>query len=163
MFFLIPVAAGLVAWRWHVNRKNKKAFTPERQAVYESAMHFVKDPTKLNKLADAYQKQGLATQATNLRSRANLPKTNPKIQAAYQNALKQGLVSTDPVAINALATAFEQKGAMNVASTLRQYAAGLKAADQVAPIHVSPPPAAPPPAAPEPEAPPNPTPEVPPT
>jgi hypothetical protein len=136
MFFLIPIAAGVALWRYHANKRSKGTLTPERRAVYTSAMTFLRDPAKLNKLADAFDKGGLKTQATALRKRSVLPTLPKNVQAARQQALKQGLSSTDPVAVNTLADAFEKSGAMASATMLRQYALGLKVTAPIKPIPV---------------------------
>jgi hypothetical protein len=138
MLFLLPIAAGLIAWRVHTNKKNPTKLTPERQAIYSAGMTFLKDPTKLNKLADAFAKSGLKGEASALRKRAALPSLPKNLQVARQQALKDGLASKDPVAVNKLADAFEKEGAGSSAVMLRQYANGLATSTSVMPVKVQP-------------------------
>lgn len=136
---LIPVlVGGFLLWRFFVNKNNPSVLTPERQAIYNMAMSFTQDPTKLHALATAYEKVGHTTQANALRKRASLPTLPENIKAARQRAFKTALGSSDPDAINSLADVFESEGMGRSAGMLRDYAAGLDAADGVRPVKLPP-------------------------
>jgi hypothetical protein len=134
---ILPLAIAVGAWVIYSNIKEGSInLNPERAGIHAFAMRFVKDPAKLNKLADAYDREGLSVQAASLRKRAALPSLNPKVQATRQAALKAGLKSTNPVAVEKLATAFDKQGAGASADILKQYAAGLKVQATVPPVPV---------------------------
>jgi len=123
---LIPVALGGAAlWAWW-RAKHKKGMTPERKKIFEQAMKSLKEPEKLNTLADAFEKEGLKDEATQLRKRAKLRALPPDTQVARREAMKKALASKDPVAVEKVAAAFDKEGATGAAAKLRQYAAGLR-------------------------------------
>lgn len=134
MIFLVPVAIGLGAWRYHVN-KTRKGMTPERKALFAVAMRTWKNPAKLNKLADMFDKEDLSKEAGQLRARAKLPESK-EIQEKINSVVKLGLKSDDPQSIRFAANKIEAKGATASATTLRQYANGIEVAKTVIPVSI---------------------------
>jgi hypothetical protein len=127
-----------VLWRYFVHQKNTGDLTPERQAVYSTAMTFVKDPEKLETLAQAFSDTGLPEQARALRNRSRLPTLPENVKLARAQALKAALSSTDPVAIKALAKVFESQGMGAAAGMLKDYAQGLDQMMNVPPVQLTP-------------------------
>ncbi len=111
--------------------------TPERQAVFDTGMRLT-DPGSLSFLADQFEKQGLTDMAKKLRARAKLPSLPPDIQNARALIVKKALNSSNPDGVDAVADAFDQQGATDTATILRQYAAGLRNNSQVSPVVVPP-------------------------
>jgi hypothetical protein len=142
----IPIGL-FILWRYYANvHANTGDLTPERQAVYEMAMKFARDPQKLAVLADAFDSAGLHKEASALRKRSKLPSLPANVQAARQRALREALSSMDPDHVKKLAVAFEAEGLGSAAAILRDYASGLESAADVHPIALTPNnPAAPPP------------------
>jgi len=126
MIPLLPLAAALGGLAWWRARA-KKGMTPERQKVYEAALASLKDPDALRKLADAFQKEGLAPQAELLRKRAALRELPAEVKTQRRDALRKGLQSKNVEGVEKLAAAFAKEGASGAAASLKQYAAGLKA------------------------------------
>ncbi|MGH9966571.1 MAG: hypothetical protein ACREBG_01890 [Pyrinomonadaceae bacterium] len=123
---LIPIAVvGLGGYAWY-RAKKRKGMTPERKKIYDAAMKSLKDPAKLNALADAFEKEGLKNEASQLRKRAKLRGMPDGVKAARRDAFKKCMQSKDPNAIEKCAKAFEKEGATGAATKLRQYAAGLR-------------------------------------
>ena len=126
---LIPIAGliggGLIAYK---RAKKKKGLTPQRQQIFQSAIKNETDPTKLNTLAAAFDKEGLKSYGDELRKRAGLRSMTPLQKQTYGEAFTKGMASTDPSAIHKLADAFHLKGAYGAAQHLRDRAKGLSAA-----------------------------------
>lgn len=126
---ILPVAVlgltGLAAYKASQRGKFHGEMTAERQIVYQTALESLKEPWKLNKLADAFEKQGLREQADHLRKRAAL-KTQPSdVKAKRNEAFRKGMQSNDPAAIRKLAQAFSSVGADGAAANLRRRADAL--------------------------------------
>jgi len=128
---LIPVViVGLTcAAAYKVSQGNKGVMTPERQVIYDTALRTLKDPDKLRELACAYRKEGLPVQAEMLEKRAALRELPQEIKEARRAAFKKAKECTDPTKVEVVASAFEHEGATGAAQSLRDYAAGLKAAE----------------------------------
>lgn len=118
----VAALAGLVLWRARARGK----MTPQRKVIYETSMRSLKNPADLQTLAAAFEKVGLKTEADALRARAALRAVPEEVKAARRDAFRKAMSSTDPVAVNKLADAFEGVGATGAAKQLRDYAAGLK-------------------------------------
>jgi len=129
---LMVVALGGAAWYKTSNSKDKSGLTAERELVYQQALKDVRDPDKLRSLADAYEKEGLKAQADMLRKRATLRALPEEVKAKRRDALRKGLQSSDPAAVEALAKAFEAEGATGASLALRKYAQGLRLVDTAA-------------------------------
>ncbi len=136
MLFLIPIAA-FVGWRVHANRK-KSTVTPERKAIFSAAMKVLKDPTKLEKLADVFDKENLPDYAIQLRTRAGLPNRTEEQKQSYATRLKTAINSKDVKLVLSTADFFHKVGASSTESYLRNYASGLKAAADIVPVIISP-------------------------
>lgn len=133
---LVPVmvvALGGAAWYKTAHSPNSsKGLTAERELVYQQALKDVRDPDKLRSLADAYEKEGLKAQAAMLRKRATLRALPEEVKTARRDALRKGLQSADPLAVDKLAQAFEDQGATGAGLALRKYAQGLRLVDTAA-------------------------------
>jgi hypothetical protein len=111
-------------------RSGKKGITPERQVAFETAMHKCKDPDKLRKLAETFDKEGLKDPYGDmLRKRATLRALPEDVKKARRDAFHKAMKTTDaskiPV-LNRMADAYEEEGCTGVAYQLREYAKGLK-------------------------------------
>lgn len=130
MLPLIPIGiAALAGTAWWVNKKKKENYgelTPERAIIYKTALEVEKDPEKLKILAQSFRDGGLEPQAVLLEKRATLRTLPVDTKAVRRDIFKQGMASTNPVAIEHLAASFEGEGATGAADALRRYAAGLK-------------------------------------
>jgi len=122
---LVISLAGGAYFRGSTEEKNKGVLTPERALVFETALNEVKDPAKLNKLAEAFRKAELAPQADLLEKRAKLRELPAPVKAERREAFRKGMSSHDTTAINNLAEAFEKQGATGAANALRKYASSL--------------------------------------
>ena len=111
-------------------RSGKKGITPERQVAFETAMHKCKDPDKLKKLAETFDKEGLKDPYGDmLRKRATLRALPEDVKKARRDAFHKAMKTTDPTKIPVLermANAYEEEGCTGVAYQLREYAKGLK-------------------------------------
>jgi len=118
-------------------RNGKKGITPERQVAFETAMHKCKDPDKLRKLAESFDKEGLKDPYGDmLRKRATLRALPEDVKKARRDAFHKAMKTTDPAKIPVLermADAYEDEGCTGVAYQLREYAKGLKGQPVVQP------------------------------
>ncbi len=101
--------------------------TTERQIVLDAALESCKDPDALNKLADAFAKEGLKEQASILRKRAVIRTLPPDVKKARNDAFKRGMACKDPEKVRTLAKCFQEEGATGAAANLFAYADGLSA------------------------------------
>jgi len=125
---IIPVIAVSLASYFGLKAyKKKKAFTPERRSIYETAMNSPMDPQKLRDLAAAFEKEGLSAQALMLQKRAALREAPESVKAQRRTVFKQAMSSTNPVGIQAVAKAHEELGATGAAQALYLQAETLKA------------------------------------
>lgn len=124
---VVPIVVGagaLGAAYWRVKSRRPK-LTPQRRKIYTEALKSLKDPAKLRKLADEFEKEGLKHEASMLRKRADLRAKPPAVKEAHLDAFKKGMQSKDPKAVEKLANAFASKGALTSAAKLKKYAMGL--------------------------------------
>jgi len=126
---LLASGAGWLGWKeW----KSRKAFTPERRAVFDKAMNTVDaTPSYLRQLADAFDKEGLAKQAKLLRQRAALKEAPPEVKARRREVFVKAMQSVDPDAILAVARAHEKIGATGAAEALKEQAEAVRAVKDV--------------------------------
>jgi hypothetical protein len=145
---LVPIVIGVVAaTAIKVSKdKQKPKLTPKRKMILETAMNSKLTPDQLKKLADAFDKEGLKVEADLLRKRIDLQTAPQDQKDKWAAAFKKAMASEKPEAINAVADAFEDKGATGAATTLRQRANDIKTG-KVAIAKAPDPPAPPPPMA----------------
>jgi hypothetical protein len=134
---IYPVVAGLagIAYLAKRRRDSKKAsgspaalhgeLTPERQAIYETAMNDERDPGKILAVAVAFEAAGLDEQGNMLRKRAVLRSLPKDIKAARKDVFKRAMKSGNKQAILGVAASFQREGATGAAEALRVYASGL--------------------------------------
>ena len=129
-FPLIPVlissGLGLTIGAWVTRKKKPVGLTPERQKIYESALSTLKDPNKLDKLADAFSGEGLNPEADLLRKRAILRRRTPEQRQADTKLFRETLSSKNVIEVLEIAKQFDERGCTGVAFKLRQYAKGLQ-------------------------------------
>jgi hypothetical protein len=130
MLPLIPIGiAALAGTAWWASKKKTDEkhgeLTAERAIIYDTALKTVKDPEKLEALSKAFSEAGLQPQADLLLKRAALRVLPVDTKAVRKEIFKQGMASTNPLAIERLAASFEGEGATGAADALRRYAAGL--------------------------------------
>ena len=124
MIPLLPLLLlGTSGWFGAKYVREKRAFTPERRAVFERAINNETiAPAQLRELAAAFRKEGLPTQAALLEKRAALKEAPPDVKARRRAVFQKALSSTDPDAILEVAKAHEKIGALGAAETLREHA-----------------------------------------
>jgi len=116
---------------WQATKPGPGIMTPQRRLIFRHALNKIDPPLSpeaLNELADIFDKEGLTAYSEILRMRARLRARPPELKQAYRSAFTKGMNSKDPLAVRALATAFESQGMVANAATLRNYAIGLDAA-----------------------------------
>jgi hypothetical protein len=127
---LIPLAVaslGGLAF-WQVKRRRYGKMTDERKKIFEAALNGktgIKDPVKLTKLAEAFEKEGLKAQGTELRKRARLKSAPKEVKAKYDATFRKALSSTDPQKVASAAQAFHKVGAYGAAAKLQKYGQNL--------------------------------------
>lgn len=115
-------------------RRDKKAADPqrraERQVVFETAMNTTKDPAILRDLAAAFREEDMPEEADKLEARAWLQELPPEVKKARKEAFKKAMSSTNVEAILEMADAYDSQSCDVAARNLRNYAAGLTAAQE---------------------------------
>lgn len=122
---LVVTALGCTAVAVSRKRRKPKGMTAERAQIYEAALVSLKDPGRLRSLADAFDSEGLPTQAKLLRQRADLNEAPPDKKLERRELYRKAMRSKNPNAVLAMAAAFDELGATGAAFNLRQYAAAL--------------------------------------
>lgn len=122
----LPLAAAGGAGYYFWKGRKKGCMTPEREKIYEAALKDLKDPQKLKVLADSFAQEGCIKEANMLYKRAGLRELPPEVHKARKQVYKAAKKSTDPVAVDKVATAFEGEGATGAAEALRIHAAALR-------------------------------------
>jgi hypothetical protein len=123
---LVVAALSGFTW-WRLKRRNYGKMTPERAKVFEAALKTLKDPVKLEKLAQGFQDSGLKAEATELRKRAKYYAAPKEVKEKYKETFRKSLSSTDPQKVTNAARAFHKVGMYGAAEKLKQYAGGLDA------------------------------------
>jgi len=108
------------------NTKTKTFMNGERKAVYDSALHSLREPEKLLILATVFEEQGLKNEAWTLRQRARLRALPVEVKQARRRAYKTAMASTNPDAIEKVADAFEKDFCFDAANKLRDYAQDVR-------------------------------------
>ena len=111
-----------------------KGMTPEQKKIYEEALKTLKDPTKLRKLADEFERNGFKDEADLLRKRAALRELPPEQKAirreAFRKAIsvgKDGKVTQEQIdRVKKMAHTFHLQGATGNAAALLSHATGLQ-------------------------------------
>ena len=136
----VIVVLGLVSVFRGKNADSKfGVMTPERNHLYQSALKSkVLSPTQLEKLATAFEEQGLKAEGSLLRKRAKLRSMSPDEKEARKDVFRRALKSKDPNAVERVANIYEAQGATGSAKTLRMVAIGLRNARDVSPVNVTP-------------------------
>jgi tetratricopeptide (TPR) repeat protein len=124
-FPIIPAIAIGVGGVALYRAKRKGKMTAERKKIFEAALKTQKDPNALEKLAVAYEKEGLKAEAIELRKRAKNLTLSPEKKQQYRTIYKQALSNEDPNKVKTVAEAFYKQGFYGSAKNLRDYAEGL--------------------------------------
>jgi hypothetical protein len=121
------ILLGLVygAWRLYENTV-PGVMTPERKAIYMSAMQHERDPVKLEYWAKWYDSNGFPTYAGNLRKRIKVPSMHGEQRAQRQTIVRRAFSSENPYAIREVANAFLQDGRGATYQELLDYANGME-------------------------------------
>lgn len=123
---LDPLTIGVGGLLWLAFRKQANTqfgvLTPEREEIYNTALEFLHDPMRLEKLAAEFQREGLKVQAAMLKKRAEWRARNPEQKAAHETIFQKAMASTNIHAILDVAKAFEQLTATAKAKQLRERA-----------------------------------------
>ena len=130
MIPLIPALVAAGGWFGFKEYRRHKALTPERKAVFQSAMN-ASDPSVtpeyLRSLALAFAKEGLDKEAKLLNQRAALKEAPADVKAARREVFLKAMQSTNPDAILDVARAHEKVGATGAAEQLREQAEAVRA------------------------------------
>ena len=94
--------------------------------IFNEAVTKLKDPVKLDALADAFDQVGKTGQADLLRKRAALRNLSPEVKKARKAEFKRLLNSKDASEVEKAASACDAEGATGQAEVLRNYARGLR-------------------------------------
>ena len=125
---LLEITIGALLFGAWKKSEKKGILTPEREKVYKAALADLHVPSELRKLADVFESQGLAVEATMLRRRADLREQTPEQKRARREAFDKGLASEDVAAIERLADAFESITSTGAAMALRKHAEDVRVA-----------------------------------
>jgi hypothetical protein len=125
MFPLILLGLVYGAWRWYENTV-PGILTPERKAIYMTAMHHERDPVKLEYWAKWYEQNGFPTYAGNLRKRIQIPAVHGAERAQRQTIVRRAFSSENPYAIREVAEQFLNSGYGATYQELYDYANGLE-------------------------------------
>jgi hypothetical protein len=121
-----PLTATIGVLAWLAFRKqagsNYGQMTPEREEVFQNAMKFLKDPNRMQTLAEEFQKEGLKFQAMLLRKRAEWRSRTPDVQEQHNEIFAKAMASENIKAILGVANAFEEMTATLKAKQLREHA-----------------------------------------
>ncbi|MGA7119354.1 MAG: hypothetical protein WBY94_04610 [Polyangiaceae bacterium] len=123
---LLEITIGALLFGAWKKSEKKGVLTPEREKVYKAALAELHVPSELRKLADVFEAQGLAVEATMLRRRADLREQTPEQKRARRDAFDKGLASEDVGAVERLADAFESITATGAAKALRKHAEDVR-------------------------------------
>ena len=149
MYQLLPWAiGGLVGLSWWKRSQNQRGMTAERRVLLDTLINTPQTPATLKTMADAYEKEGLKSEAATLRKKAALRELPDDVKERRKQVFRDAMKSSDPAAVLSVAAAFEKEGYTGNAAALREYAASLKKAAQAAPKAAAkepPAPASPPP------------------
>jgi|SRR5208337_4541442 len=100
------------------------AMSPTQRMVFQNAL--TADPPlngpQLRVLAAQYDSEGHTAEADILLRRARIAELSDKDKATLTGAFKRGLSQKDPIAVRALANAFESEGLFGNAAALRDWA-----------------------------------------
>jgi len=129
---LLIGAAAFGAWRWSRNRK-PGVWTPERAALYATAMRYERDPAKLAHWADFFAKEGFPDKANALRARIQIPKVHGEGRSQRAAIARRAFGSENAEAVRAVAARYEGLGCGATADLLHRHARGLEVAAQVPP------------------------------
>jgi len=113
------------AWRLYENEV-PGVMTPERKAIYMTAMQHERDPRKLEYWAKWFDAQGFPTYAKNLRKRVSIPTMHGEERAQRQTIVRRAFASENPYAIREVANQFLNNGYGATYQELYDYADGLE-------------------------------------
>jgi hypothetical protein len=125
MLPLILVAIVYGAWRLYENQV-PGVMTPERKAIYMSAMQHERDPVKLEYWAKWFDSNGFPTYAGNIRKRMKVPAMHGEDRAQRQGIVQRAFTSENPYAIREVARQFLNDGRGATYQELWDYANGLE-------------------------------------
>lgn len=112
-------------------------WTPERRVIFQNLLGRQNPPytaEDLEAFAAVFGEEGLKDAADILRKRARMRKMTPVESEAMTLAFQRGMTSKDSHAVRMLANAFEADAFFDSASRLREYAASLDMAAQIAEV-----------------------------
>jgi hypothetical protein len=131
--FLLLASGVFGLWRWHQNQK-PALWTPERHAIYSTAMRYERDPKKLAHWADWFAKEGLHPQASALRARIQVPSIHGEGRTTRAEIVRRALRSRNHEAVRELAVGYEKQGYGATANALHGYARGLELSRNIRPV-----------------------------
>jgi len=106
----------------------KGVMTPKRQLIFTRAMESIKNPDDLLALAAAFAGEGLNGHASLLTKRANLRRLPAEVKARRRDIYRRAMTSDNADAIDEVAMAFANEGAIDAARNLRDHAIAVRAA-----------------------------------
>lgn len=99
--------------------------TAERQKIYQAALVTLKEPAKLEALAQSFENEGCIAEARFLRQRAALRSLPKETKKARREVFARAINSSNADAIRKVASAFAGEGALGAAANLRRHADSL--------------------------------------
>jgi hypothetical protein len=124
IFGALTTGSGIAVYKR--SKRNKiVGMTPVRQKLFEALLWHQKEPKKLYKMADKFEKEGLLEQATKLRKLAAIYELPAEKKAERREIFKKAMASTNRDAVNNTAQLFDDDGCVGAAAALRKYASGL--------------------------------------
>jgi hypothetical protein len=133
MPLFIPIAiAGVAAYSYLQSKKNEsKPLEEKHAAVYAQAVSVLPNKETLVPLAKAFEAKGYKQEANILKNRATLPNISKKRQEAYDDVYEQAINSIDAEAIDDVADAFIERGAVERGMALKEQAKIVDVATKV--------------------------------
>jgi hypothetical protein len=143
---LVPVIIGLGVLSIFKGKtkegRTRGVMTPDRTDLFQSALSSaVLTPANYERLATAFEQQGLPSEAMLLRKRARLRGMSPEEKETRKSIFRKALACQDPDAVERVAAVYEAQGATGSAKRLRECAIGLRTARGIRPVAPAPAPA----------------------
>lgn len=136
---LIPVGIVVIIARWSngtTSRTVAREVTPDHRDVFLRAMHS-RSPTAILTVARAFDAQAYdASYSQRLQARARLPARSSAWRLQAEAVFRKALLSDNPEAVQAVATAFASQGLTNASRMLFELARGLELSQELSEVEM---------------------------
>lgn len=119
-------AAGLALAAMSAPDGEKGVMTEERKKLYDLMMLSEEDAAKIEKVAEAFDKEELKVHADLLRARAALRRLTPEAAKKREEWFYRALCSSKPDKVETLAATYKQEGAIIAYKTLSMHVKALR-------------------------------------